>query len=121
GRADRVRGEHTAGRVDRKRSGELGLAALDHLPALTGPRDVVPFEPHRLVPAERHVQLGDVDLLARHADTGLTVDILRALDTGLRTHGIPAREDTELAPYGRRFHPRRWLRSMPATRFVGEH
>ena len=44
---------------------ERGVAPLDHLPALAGLGDVVALEPHRLVPAERHVELGAVDLLER--------------------------------------------------------
>ena len=41
-----------------------GRARLHELPALARPGQVVSLEPHRLVPGERHVELGAVDLLA---------------------------------------------------------
>jgi len=51
--------------VDREGAADLRVAALGHLPALALFGDVVTFQPHRLIPAERHVELSAVDLLER--------------------------------------------------------
>src|SRR5207253_3288873 len=99
----------STGGVARERAGEFGIAALDHLPAFARAGDVVAFQPHRLVPTERHVELGHVDFLARNADPRLAVDVVRALDARERTNRITAGEDAELTADGRGRDPRRRL------------
>ena len=105
-RADRVRRQHAARHVHGERSVERGVAPLDHLPALGRRRDVVGFEPHRLVPAERHVDLGAVDLVPRVGDARLPVDVPRAVDRALRPHRVATRERVRLRSHGRPEDPR---------------
>src|SRR4051794_31798907 len=74
-RADGVGRQHTARRVDRHVTGERCAAVVDHLPALALGREPEVLHPHRLVPAERHVDLGHVEIAAGVGDAGLGVQL----------------------------------------------
>src|SRR5262249_34976397 len=84
--ADRVRVEHAARWVDRQVAAELLVAAIDRLPALVQGCEAEVLEPHRLVPGERDVETGDLDLLPRILDAGLVIDPLGARTPGERAH-----------------------------------
>ena len=64
GSADRVRREHSAGRVPRDVPVKCGRARLGELPAVALGAEPEVLEPHGLVPRERHVDLGAVEVLA---------------------------------------------------------
>ena len=76
--ADRVGAEHAAGRVDRQPAPDRGLARLGQPPAFPGRGEAEVLQPHRLVPGERHVDLGHVDLVQRVGDAGLPPQRRRA-------------------------------------------
>src|SRR5690606_38456516 len=85
-RADGVGRQHPAGGVP----GDVAVHGrgplLDELPAraLLGEAEVL--QPHRLVPRERHVDLGDVDVPPGVGDAGLAVDVGGALPAGPGVH-----------------------------------
>ena len=131
GRADRVGRQHAAGRVDRQVAVERGRAVVDHLPAVALVGEAEVLHPHRLVPAERHVDLGAVDVAARVGDAGLRVDVRRAVATGVRVHQVaagdpssarcasPCRGSTPAGSAPRSRRPRRRARSRTRRRTTG--
>src|SRR5581483_5819741 len=121
GGADRVRRHDAAGRVDGQVAVKRRTSVVDHLPAgaLVGEAEVL--HPHRLVPGERHVDLGSVDVAARIGDAGLRVDVLRAVTTGVRVDDIAAGAHRRLAAYGGAVDPRRRVGGALGGVLVGEH
>src|SRR5439155_25627558 len=91
-----------------------------HLPPLARPGDVVAFQPHRLVPAEGHVELRHVDLAAWVRDADLVVHVVRDVDTRARPHGIAPGKRAELATQRGGEYPRGIGRLLP-TGLVREH
>ena len=86
--------------------------------------DAVGLEPDGLVPRERHVELGHVDLLARVGDAGLGVDVVGALQAGRGPHRVAAGEARRLGARRRAEDPRRRAtvgRGRLAAGLVGEH
>ena len=105
--ADRIRREHATGHVDRERAADRGRPVLDHLPALAGLGEVVAFQPHGLVPAEGHVELGAVDLLTGLGDAGLAVDVGGAVRGTLRGDRVASGELHRLRAHRRAEDPGR--------------
>src|SRR6266545_5739615 len=99
GRADGVGRQYPAGRVPRDVAIERGHAGLGQLPAVTVRAEPEIFQPHRLVPAEGHIDLGDVKLPARVADAGLPVDIGSAIPARAWVHGVTPGEKERLAAH----------------------
>src|SRR5204863_938427 len=90
-------------------------AALGHLPTLAELGEAEILHPHRLVPAERHVALDDVEVLARIGDAGLPVHVGRAVLPATRGHRVTPGEPAELGAHRGAVHPRRRLaRTLPA-------
>src|SRR5690606_29104444 len=88
GGADGVGGEHPAGGVPRDVAVGGGGAGLGEPPAFAGRGEAEVLQPHRLVPAERHVHLGGVQVAAGVGDAGLGVDVGGAVPSGARVDGV---------------------------------
>ncbi len=112
GRADGVGRQYAAGTVPGNIAAfiQRGGACHGQLPALPYRREAEVLQPHRLVPAERHVHLCAVQVLARIGDAGLLVHIRRAVATGLRIDLITAGENGRLRTHRAAANPGRWFR-----------
>ena len=73
------------------------------------------LQPHGLVPAERHVDLGAVELGPGVGDPRLGVHVGRAVPSGLRVDLVPTGEHGGLGAHGRPVDPRRRVRHPRAT------
>src|SRR6185437_7660491 len=100
GGADGVGGEDAAGAVPGDVAAvDEGGTFLGELPAVTLVAEAQVLQPHRLVPAERDVDLGAVEVLPGVGDAGLPVDVGGALPAGPRVDLVAAGEHRRLRPH----------------------
>ena len=86
---------------------EGGGPCVGELPAVALGAEAQVLQPHRLVPAEGHVDLGHVEVPSGVGDPGLGVDVGRAFPAGPGVHLVPPGEHGGLRAHGHAVDPGR--------------